>query len=327
MRMMTWLNGQLPYKRVCQVLEEIGGIQVSTSSNWRMGQVCGTALQAEQQREAARMKAQAREWSTPGGKPQPGERMGLAMDGAMMNLREEGWKEFKVGCVFEVVLKEHQDVRTGDRGMFGHAIQNSYVAHLGGPEAFGWQVWTEAQRRGWVQACDSVVIGDGAPWIWNLQAEHFYTSVAVVDWYHATEHLGSAMQLLYPEGGISATRWYNRQEEALYLGHADDVARDLNAVATQTSEQATSTIIVIGCTTRIYAIRVGQLAAAWSKVKPNNLKHVSLVPACVGAVRVLKIYWLFQELFFLVKLVSTNFGLLSTKTCPFPEMHPMYPLM
>ena len=125
MRMMTWLNGQLPYKRVCQVLEEIGGIQVSTSSNWRMGQVCGTALQAEQQREAARMKAQAREWSTPGGKPQPGERMGLAMDGAMMNLREEGWKEFKVGCVFEVVLKEHQDERTGDRGMFGHAIQNS----------------------------------------------------------------------------------------------------------------------------------------------------------------------------------------------------------
>jgi len=236
MRMMTWLNGQLPYERVCQVLEEIGGIQVSTSSNWRMGQVWGAALQAEQQREEARMKAQAREWSTPGGKPQPGERMGLAMDGAMMNLREEGWKEFKVGCVFEVELKEHQDERTGDRGMFGHAIQNSYVAHLGGPEAFGWQVWTEAQRRGWVQACDSVVIGDGAPWIWNLQAEHFHTSVAVVDWYHATEHLGSAMQLLYPEGGAAATRWYNRQEEALYLGHADDIARDLNAVATQTSD-------------------------------------------------------------------------------------------
>ena len=39
------------------------------------------------------------------------------------------------------------------------------------------------------------VVGDGAPWIWNLAAEHFCHSRQVVDWYHATEHLGVAAKL------------------------------------------------------------------------------------------------------------------------------------
>jgi len=76
----------------------------------------------------------------------------------------------------------------------GHAVQNTYVAHLGGPEVFGQKVWAEAQRRQWTQAWDTEVLGDGAPWIWNLADDHFYASLRVVDWYHATEHLG-------PRGG------------------------------------------------------------------------------------------------------------------------------
>jgi len=35
-------------------------------------------------------------------------------------------------------------------------------------------MWAEAKRRGWEQAVDKEVVGDGAPWIWNLAQEHFY---------------------------------------------------------------------------------------------------------------------------------------------------------
>jgi hypothetical protein len=110
------------------------------------------------------------------------------------------------------------------------------VAHLGGPEALGWRAWTEAQRRGWEQACATMLIGDGAAWIWNLQAEHFSSSLAIVDWYHATEHLGEAQQLRYPEGGVAASRWYTEQEQALYLGHADRIAQDLTQAAQATTD-------------------------------------------------------------------------------------------
>jgi hypothetical protein len=109
MRTLTWLDGRLPYERACEVLAEIGRVEVSTSSNWRMGQRWGREFQAALATEEVTMKAQAREWSTPGGRPDPEQRMGLAMDGAMVHLREEGWKEFKVGTVFDVEVREHRD--------------------------------------------------------------------------------------------------------------------------------------------------------------------------------------------------------------------------
>jgi hypothetical protein len=32
------------------------------------------------------------------------------------------------------------------------------------------------------------VIGDGAPWIWNIADEQFYEATKIVDLYHAREH-------------------------------------------------------------------------------------------------------------------------------------------
>lgn len=233
MRTLTWLDGQLTFERACEVLSELSGVTVSASSNWRIAQHWGSELQAVLTAEESAMKAQAREWSTPGGPPDPEQRMGVALDGAMMHIREEGWKEFKVGAVFDVERREQQDPQTGDWETYGHAVHASYVAHLGGPETFGWQVWTEAQRRGWARACATQMLGDGAAWIWNLHQEHFHTSIAVVDWYHAMEHLGEAVQALYPEGGPKATQWHNAGERTLFQGHAERLARDLEASAAQ----------------------------------------------------------------------------------------------
>jgi len=236
LRLTSKLVGRLPYAEAMEVLEEVGGISVSLSSGWRIGQAWGQRLQDELAHEEAEQKAAARAWSTPGGPPAHRPRMGVAMDGAMMHIRDEGWKEFKVGSVYQVALQTRIDERTGDQGEFGHAVQPSYVAYLGGPEVFGWRVWTEAQRRGWQQAADTQVLGDGAPWVWNLQQEHFHTSQTTVDWYHGTEHLGEAKLLLYPEGGAAATQWYNRQEQALYLGHAADIAEDLRKAAARSPD-------------------------------------------------------------------------------------------
>jgi len=240
--MVTWLGAQLTYGQTRAVLAEVGGINVSKSSCWRIMQACGAGIVQALAGEEARVKAAAREWSTPGGRPVAQGPMGVALDGAMIHLIGEGWKEFKAACVFEVELEERSDPRTHDRGWFGHAVHNSYVAHLGGPERLGWQAWSEAQRRGWHAARDSMVIGDGAPWIWNLHAEHFADSVTLVDWYHATEHLGEAKLLLYAEADAQASRWYNHHEQLLYTGHADQVARSLCTAAdkAQSAEQTTA---------------------------------------------------------------------------------------
>jgi hypothetical protein len=193
--------------------------------------------------EEGQEKAAARSWSTPEQRLVTRGPMGVAIDGAMIHLIEEGWKEFKLATIFDVELEEREDPRTHDTGWFGHAVRNSYVVHLGGPERLGWQAWAEAQRRGWYAARDTQVLGDGAPWIWRLCADHFVGSVELVDWYHATEHLGEAKKHLYPEDGVAASRWYNRAEKLLFTGHASQIARSLRqsaAVEDQTSEQATA---------------------------------------------------------------------------------------
>jgi len=153
--------------------------------------------------------------------------MGVAMDGFMVHLRTEGWKEMKLGAVFELELREERDERTGEGGPVAHAVSVSYAAHLGGPEVFGELVFTEARRRGWEQAQDTQVIGDGAAWIWNQAAVHFDKSRQLVDWYHAKQHLAAAARLLKGEGTSAYTLWFNRRETALYQGHAERIAAEL----------------------------------------------------------------------------------------------------
>jgi len=102
---------------------------------------------------------------------------------------------------------------------------------LGGPERFGRQLWAEARQRFWMHAEDSLTIGDGALWIWNLVSEHFYDSHQMVDWYHATEHLAEAARILYGEGTPTARRWYRRWETKLYQGHVDKLVKALKRQA------------------------------------------------------------------------------------------------
>ena len=154
-------------------------------------------------------------------------RMGLAMDGAMVHVLDEGWKELRVGCVYEIEPQAVFDKESREWLEMGHAVHNSYVAHLGGPELFGRLLWTEAQQRGWQAVYDTQVVGDGARWIWNLTQEHFYDSYQTIDWYHAADHLHAAAQLYRPDSESAAQRWYKSAETSLFQGHAD--ARSLYA--------------------------------------------------------------------------------------------------
>ncbi len=92
---------------------------------------------------------------------------------------------------------------------------------------------TEAKRRGWQQAVDTQVVGDGGVWIWNLTGDYFYDAHQVVDWYHGTEHLADAAHLAFGEGSQEATGWFKQQETPLFQGHASRIAQTISALADQ----------------------------------------------------------------------------------------------
>ena len=83
------------------------------------------------------------------------------MDGTKIHIREEGWKALKVGSVFDVEVRPTLDGHTEDTVELAHAVNNSYVASLDGPEIFGQMVWAETGRRGWERAPDTEALGDG----------------------------------------------------------------------------------------------------------------------------------------------------------------------
>jgi hypothetical protein len=221
---------------VVEVIAAQGDVGCSKSTIWQLVQRWGKRIGDEVAAEEEQEKAKSREWSTPQGRLPEGKK-GLSIDGGMMYILGEGWKEFKIACVFDVEAEIRLEKRHGDYADFGHAVNMSYTGTLKQASSFGWQVWTEAQRHGWQYAQEHLVIGDGASWIWKLRDEHFPESNTLVDWFHASEYLGIAKMALYPEASAQSSRWHNSLKLDLFQGHAVRVAR----VLTQEQEVQTNT--------------------------------------------------------------------------------------
>ena len=106
----------------------------------------------------------------------------VEVDGSMVHLREEGWKEAKLARLFKGsdCLNPNSDV--------SYLSNSHYVAHLGNHTDF-----CELTE----QAIDSygrwktglVFITDGATWIKNWIEDTYPNSYAILDYFHASEHL------------------------------------------------------------------------------------------------------------------------------------------
>ena len=232
------MSGLVTFAEAATILNRLGEIPISTSSLWRRVAVWGPKCQAlEATQRAASLATPTREELNQTDAP-AGQDLGAAMDGGMVHIRDEGWKELKVGCVFAIRQQPTRDKHTGEMVDLAHAVANTYVAHLGGPGVFGEALWAEARQRHWMQARETVVLGDGAPWIWNLTADKFFTSRQVVDWYHAKLHLTQAASALHGEGTAAARRWVRDHETPLLQGHAERLACTLRQLAQKYSRCA-----------------------------------------------------------------------------------------
>jgi len=162
----VWVSGVVgSYEKAEAMLQRVGHLSISDSNVWRRVQEWGEKFKGVEDTRRERANALPGLNDMYRGVSETDERMGVSMDGGMVHIRDEGWKELKVGCVFELEVRPTWDKKTKEWVELAHAVGNSYVAHLGGPELFGQMVWAEAQARGWEQAMDTQVVGDGAPWI------------------------------------------------------------------------------------------------------------------------------------------------------------------
>lgn len=223
-RDMVWLSGLLPYEQASAVYERLAGRLIPAASLWRTTRQRGTMLKAQLEEQQTRAK--------PERVVLPGEdldiRRGVSMDGGMVHIREEGWKEMKVGTVFAVDLRLERDPQTDELVEQAHASQVSYAAVLGSVTDFAPALWCLALEQQVPHAFYSSVTADGAEWIWNLAADYFPDSVQIVDWYHACQQLAKAAAALHPDDDDAAHRWFQQCRNQLFKGQIHHITQPLD---------------------------------------------------------------------------------------------------
>jgi hypothetical protein len=215
---MVWLSGLLPYEQCAAVFAEIGERFIPASSIWRQTQQHGQRVQAQVKHHQEQVSVER--VVLPDARHDHDQRKGLSMDGGLVNMRGEGWRELKVGTVFDVETRLERNLQTQQLDEMAHGVNVHYTAVLGSKEMFRPALWALAVAHDVPTAKERAVIGDGAAWVWNVAEEVCPDGWQIVDWFHAVQHLTDAANALYPDEGDSQKRqrWLKTHKNHLYMG-------------------------------------------------------------------------------------------------------------
>jgi len=126
-------------------------------------------------------------------------------------------REAKLGCVFTQSTLDKNGYPIRDE------VSTSYVGAIETAEMFGDRIYAEAMFRGLERVQRLCLIGDGAPWIWNIADEQFYGAIQIIDLYHAREHYWNVARVMFgaDKGEIGA--WTDKRRKELDQGNVEQV--------------------------------------------------------------------------------------------------------
>jgi hypothetical protein len=133
--------------------------------------------------------------------------------------------------------KEGTPVRDSGSVTYSAAIESAATQDTEkAPSDFAQRVDREARRRSFDQARRRVVLGDGAPWIWNVADELFPGAIQVVDLFHAKGHLWDVAKAIYGPGSDLGEQWAKQRRDELDEGKIDAVLAALRVHAEHNDE-------------------------------------------------------------------------------------------
>ena len=124
---MVWLSGGVDsFAEAESVFERIGHLTISDSSIWRRKETWGAVFKAieDAEREQAHTLSRANEFR--GRVLGSAQRIGLSLDGTLVHIRNEGWKELKVGCSFDLKVYPTWNKESQEWEDLAHAVNNRY---------------------------------------------------------------------------------------------------------------------------------------------------------------------------------------------------------
>jgi hypothetical protein len=208
------LAALVPFGRCSVELGHLCGIDVSAKTVERVAELVGSQIG----NEAARMEAHILSGHAKEPELAP-QRLYITVDGAMAPMKD-GWRECKVGAVYEASTNSKGEV-------VAHDIE--HVGTFGDAETAGDKLYALAFRRG-VERCEDVVaLGDGGRWIWKQAKNNFPKATQILDFYHAAEHLSEIGKAWYGAESPKAAKWLEDRCEDFLEGRHDTVMRSIRA--------------------------------------------------------------------------------------------------
>lgn len=199
-----------------ELLSSILGISMSAKQIQRVSECYGAEIEIK---EESLIKKE-----TGLSAPKTEELTYVMPDGSMIYTREEGWKEIKVGRIFQQkdIVKIQEDRKQITRSL--------YVCHLGEHKDFLGKMehYVERYRK-------KICVADGAKWIWNWASDRYPDMIQILDFYHAIEKLCGYAGLQYPDEK-QRTKWIEKQKKLLLEDKIDKIITAIEKQKPKTPE-------------------------------------------------------------------------------------------
>lgn len=230
-RMVAAVGAMVSFEEGGQLLQDLAGVPVNAKQVERAAEALGGEIAADEKQDVAPADRQ----SLP-------PTLYLGVDGTGVPMRAQELKgrcgkqadgsaktrEVKLCTVWSAEARDDQDRPVRDAGSVTYTAAIESAATLDTdevPSAFMQRVLREASRRSFTQAERIVVIGDGAPWIWNIAQELFPRAIQIVDRFHVKQTLSTVAKAIYGAESPQGFQWARRRHVELDAGKFSDLLR------------------------------------------------------------------------------------------------------
>jgi hypothetical protein len=229
-RMVGLVGATVSFEEGHELLHELAGVEVPTKQVERAAEALGREI-AEDEKHVVEPPP-VEETVTP--------TLYLGMDGTGVPMRaselegREGkqpdgsskTREVKLCTVWSAEGRDQEGTPVRDEGSvtYSAAIESAASKDTDEePSAFAARAMREATRRGFDRAERRAVLGDGAPWIWNVANDHFPDAVQIVDRFHVKQHLSDVAKAIWGAKSDLHKPWAKARHDELDAGDIDAV--------------------------------------------------------------------------------------------------------
>jgi hypothetical protein len=243
-RMIGTVGSMVSFQEGSQLLRELAGIGIDASQVERGSEALGGEIAADERIHTGPLEEQ----------PLP-PTLYLGLDGTGIPMRagelagragkqpdgSAKTREVKICAVWSAEARDSEGLPMRNEGSVSYSAAIESAATPDTAEyrsAFAERVLREATRRRFGEAQRKIVIGDGAPWIWNMAQELFRGATQIVDRFHVKETLHRTAQSIFGSTGDQAKQWATARCAELDDGKLHAIVRALRPHAADSTEAA-----------------------------------------------------------------------------------------